>query len=65
MTNKWWGYRHMNGSIQVKRFFSDLDLTEADESPFVRKVFQPFEAKDRQDAINIITKIIQEEINNG
>ena len=50
----WWGYIHINGSVQVKIFFSDLDLEEADESPFVRKVFKPFEANSREDAIKII-----------
>ena len=54
MMETWWGYKHINGSIQVKRFFGKLDLVEADESPFVRKVFQPFEAEGREDAIKII-----------
>lgn len=50
----WWGYIHVNGSIQVKVYFSRLDLTEADESPFVAKVYQPFEASGREDAMKII-----------
>jgi len=56
MKATWWGYKHMNGSIQVKLFFGKMDLVEADESPFVRKVFQPFEAEGREDAISIIKK---------
>jgi hypothetical protein len=54
MKATWWGYKHINGSIQVKLYFGKMDLLEADESPFVRKVFQPFEAESREDAIKII-----------
>jgi len=53
---KWWGYLHINGNIQVKRFFSDLDLEEAYESPFVKEVFIPFEADNREEAIKYIKK---------
>ena len=49
--NKWWGYQHTNGSIQVKRFFSQEDIDEAMDSPFVSSVAGPFDAKDRDDAI--------------
>ena len=54
--NEWWGYIHTNKSIQVKRYFSKLDTDEANESPFVSKVYGPFKAKDRADAIEIIRK---------
>ena len=54
MKATWWGYRHINGSIQAKLYFGKMDLIEADASPFVRKVFQPFEAEGREDAIKII-----------
>ena len=50
----WWGYIHTNGSVQVKLYFGRLDLEEADESPFVQKVYQPFEAYGREHAIDII-----------
>ena len=51
----WWGYIHTNGSIQVKRWFDDpLDLREARESPFVDRVYGPFEADGREEAIAII-----------
>lgn len=52
--NKWWGYIHTNGSIQVKRYFDQRDLEDAHESPFVSKVINPFEAEGRDDAIRII-----------
>ena len=52
--NQWWGYVHQNGTIQVKRFFSQLDLDEATESPFVYAVYGPFNAGDRDEAIRIV-----------
>jgi len=48
----WWGYVHVNGSLQVKRFFSEDDLDDARSSPFVDEVIRPFEAESREDAIN-------------
>jgi hypothetical protein len=54
MYNLWWGYLHVEGTIQAKRYFDKLDIREAQESPFVARVFGPFEAKDRQDAIEQI-----------
>jgi len=48
--HKWWGYLHIKGTINVKRFFSMRDLTEARESDFVERVVGPFNAMDRSDA---------------
>lgn len=31
----WWAYKHVNGTVHIKRFFGLQDLQEADESPFV------------------------------
>lgn len=36
---EWWWYLHINGSIQVKRFYDKRDLDEARESPFVERVY--------------------------
>ena len=47
----WWGYRHINGTLQVKRFFDYQDLNEARESDFVEIVSEIFEAENRQDAL--------------
>jgi hypothetical protein len=57
-TNWWWGYLHTNGTIQAKRYFSQQDLEEADESPFVKNSFGPFKADDREDALGILTKAL-------
>lgn len=48
---QWWGYLHVNGTVQVKRFFDQGDLTEARGSDFVERVVGPFDATDRSDAI--------------
>lgn len=55
---QWWGYLHTNKSIQVKPFYSDMDISEAQQSPFVLQVFGPFFADDRNDAIEQIKKLI-------
>lgn len=52
----WWGYIHQNGSIQIKRWFGDhKDYTDDCEgNEFVHRVFVPFSANSREDAIKII-----------
>ena len=47
----WWGYVHINGSIQVKRFYGWDDITEAEESDFVKEVIRPFVSPNREDAL--------------
>ncbi len=49
--NLWWGYIHINGSIQVKRYFDKRDIEEANESSFVNNVINPFSANNREEAI--------------
>ena len=49
--NLWWGYKHISGTYQAKRYFDPLDITEAQESPFCEIVVGPFIANDRDDAI--------------
>jgi len=58
MKMQWWGYLHTNGSIQVKRFFSQQDITEASESPFVSMAYGPIEAIDREDAIKKLKEVL-------
>ena len=57
--NQWWGYLHINGSVQVKVFFGEDDVENARESPFVEEVVQPFSARDRDEAIEKATEILQ------
>lgn len=54
--NEWWGYKHISGTYQAKRYFSPLDIQEANESPFAECVFGPFEAKNREEALRIVKK---------
>ena len=54
--NKWWGYIHTNGYIQVKLYFDKWDIVEANESDFVRATHGPFEAATRQAAINYMNE---------
>jgi hypothetical protein len=57
--NEWWAYLHVNGTLQLKRYWGDpLDLQEAGESPFVSKYTQPFEAEGREDALEIARKLL-------
>lgn len=51
MKNLWWGYKHINGNYQAKRYFEPLDIQEARESDFVDDVCGPFEADGREDAL--------------
>ena len=56
MKNKWWGYLHSNGTIQVKRWFGDKkDYTDdCAGNPFVLSIVLPFEAETREEALKII-----------
>jgi len=31
----WWGYKHVSGTYQAKRYFDKQDTDEAEQSPFV------------------------------
>lgn len=53
----WWGYRHTSGTIHAKRFFSNDDISDARESPFVAQIVPPFPANSREEAIEFIMPI--------
>jgi hypothetical protein len=52
----WWGYLHVNGTLQVKRWFGDhKDYTDDCEgNDFVLRVVPPFAAESHIEALNII-----------
>lgn len=50
----WWGYKHTSGTLHAKRYFDRLDIKEAEESPFVEEIVQPFKASDRDEALKYI-----------
>ena len=56
-----WGYRHVSGSIQVKRYFIPLDIQMAEESDFCEEVYLPFEADNREEALAHIKGIIRDQ----
>lgn len=51
---QWWGYKHTSGTYQAKRYVDERDIIEAIESPFVADWHGPFEAKDRDEALEIV-----------
>lgn len=54
----WWGYRHTQKTLQAKRYFSAQDIEEARESPFVAKVYGPFKAQGRDEALKILEEFV-------
>lgn len=59
---KWWGYKHVNGGYQAKRYFGHLDIWEARRSPFCEKVVGPFtvpitETDQRQYALDTVKEL--------
>lgn len=50
---EWYAYLHVEGAIIVKRYQDSRDIIETRESDFVRMVTGPYEAKNRDVAIDI------------
>lgn len=59
----WWGYLHTSGTLQAKRYFDELDIREAHESPFCKQVVGPFEASGRDEALLIVKNLTDENEN--
>lgn len=60
----WFGYKHSSGNIIVKRClnlqqYQDV-VEDSKRSDLVIKVFSPFPAKNREDAIDYILKLDKE-----
>jgi len=47
----WWGYKHVNDTLQVKRFCTVEDIFDARRSDFVAEVKGPFRAHTREEAL--------------
>ena len=58
---RWWGYLHIRGMLQVKRYFDSGDIEGAMQSDFVDEVTGPFEALDREDAMKILRSRLKDE----
>ena len=52
----WWGYKHVSGTFQAKRYFDKRDTDEAEQSPCCEQVVYPFEAESRDEALDYIEK---------
>ena len=55
---KWWGYKHISGTYQAKRYFGELDIQEAYESPFCQEIVGPFMADGREDALQKVKELL-------
>ena len=53
---EWWGYMHESRNIIVKRYFNQQDIVEALDSPFVKYISGVVYAKDRKEAVKLITE---------
>ncbi len=51
---EWYGYQLDTGSMHVKRYFAHGDIREAKESDFVARVTGPFNAKNKEEAMDIL-----------
>jgi len=53
-----WGYKHSNGTIQVKRWFGDQDdfTKDCEGNEFVKGIVEPFTADNFDEAKDYITK---------
>lgn len=61
----WWGYKHKNGKNILKRYLSQKDLEDADESDMVLESWGPFKAykEDAQRFLDQALGTIQDGIN--
>ncbi len=55
--NLWWGFKRCNDTYQINRYYGDKDIEKARQSWEIIEIVEPFEAKDWQDAIDIVVKI--------
>lgn len=57
----WWGYLHLNGKPQLKRWWGDHKDYRDDciGNPFVLKVVAPFEADTYDEALTILKQRLE------
>lgn len=48
--SQWWAYRHINGHIQVRRYYDRAGIEDALDSDFVEDVAGPYTAENRAKA---------------
>jgi hypothetical protein len=50
---KWYGYRHNNGTLHVRRYlgkYGDAEIEDCRASPYIREIFGPFDAQNQHSA---------------
>ncbi len=57
----WFGYKHENGSLHVKRYGDEKDYEEARDSDFVDQIYGPWPCDRRDQAQEILRKEVLEE----
>jgi hypothetical protein len=55
---EWWGYIHIDGTLHIKRYYTQTQILDALESDFVKFISGRVYAKDKAEA----TKLIQEDL---
>ena len=60
----WWGYKHINGSLHLKRWFGEHEYYTGDckNNEFINIVISPFKAESIEDAMGILLNKLKEEI---
>jgi len=56
---EWYCYEHTNGSLHLKRYFSHEEISEARESPFVRRIRGPFKAENYEEAMKHMHEVLR------
>lgn len=56
----WWGYLHLNGTPQLKRWHGDVQdyTTDCENNPFVIKVVRPFECDSGDGAMKKLISLL-------
>ena len=63
MAKFWWAYKHLDGSIHIKRFLgAGKDKQEAEKDPYVQDMWGPFEAQSFEDAQAEAEQVLGEEL---
>jgi hypothetical protein len=55
---KWWGYKHINGTYQTIPYFEMRDIMIANESNFCETVVGPFYAADIDEARQMVQSLV-------
>lgn len=60
--NLWWGYKDIGDNIHVKKYLGEMDYEEAMDNPSCNFIVEPFEARNKSEAFEIIKTLINDTI---